>query len=234
MNMVDPEGRKIIGVTKSDAANVVEDLREIFKDDVFAAFRELIVQSGKNHNGRSLAIIDQSQLEEALEGVTLTEDQQALVEIVVNTINSKDKHIVEYSSNEGNLSPTAYGAFLPGIKNGRYRPFLDTILEKNGGYPAKCLISEVGDGGTTKTNQSTYSVIFDGDHPFVRAVTTGHELFGHGRSLALGRGDENQHEDAVRLENLILRVMGIHYVNDGRNHMTGEVIQNPSLLPNYR
>ncbi|GAK38160.1 hypothetical protein JCM15093_3475 [Bacteroides graminisolvens DSM 19988 = JCM 15093] len=36
-------------------------------------------------------------------------------------------------------------------------------------------------------------------NPGGRAGTSFHENFGHGRSLATGRGDANQHPDAIRL-----------------------------------
>ena len=70
-------------------------------------------------------------------------------------------------------------------------------------------------------------------HPVGRAVTTGHELFGHGRSLALGRFN-SQHVDAIQTENLIRRVMGITSINDGSNHANREYISNPTSLPEHR
>lgn len=57
-------------------------------------------------------------------------------------------------------------------------------------------------------------------------VTVGHELFGHARSLALGRLD-SQHVDAIQTENLILRVMKKNYINDGSRHADGSIIDNP-------
>ncbi len=70
-----------------------------------------------------------------------------------------------------------------------------------------------------------------------RAVTTGHELIGHGRSLSLGRGDAYQHFDAIQTENLILRVMGIHYIRNGEDHgnkISHGAFPECSLLPGFR
>lgn len=54
VNCVDPTGCVIEGVTKKDASMAVEDFRAMFPGDEFADFRNLIVQSGKKQNGRSL------------------------------------------------------------------------------------------------------------------------------------------------------------------------------------
>ena len=65
--------------------------------------------------------------------------------------------------------------------------------------------------------------------------TTGHEIFGHGRSLALKRGATAQHVDAVRTENLILRVMGYKNIQrDGTQHADRSKVAEPSKLPDYR
>lgn len=66
-----------------------------------------------------------------------------------------------------------------------------------------------------------------------RAVTAGHEIIGHGRSLAVGRGDLNQHMDAIQSENLILRVMGIPYINTGEKHAPNGAFPECSLLPGF-
>lgn len=67
-----------------------------------------------------------------------------------------------------------------------------------------------------------------------RTETIGHEIIGHGRSLSVGRGDQNQHVDAIQTENLILRVMGIPYINTGEAHVPNEAFPGCSLLPSFR
>lgn len=70
--------------------------------------------------------------------------------------------------------------------------------------------------------------------PHGRAVTTGHEIIGHGRSIATGISSDYQHEQATRTENLILIVMGIPFINTGINHGNKTPVYNPSLLPSFR
>lgn len=228
---VDPDGKQVVGVTKNDAANVVNDFRNMFQGEEFAAFRNLIVQSGKKANGRNLASIKSEALGSAFEGITLNEDQQALVDMVVNTINSSDKHYVEYAS-EGVISGQGESAFLGEFSKAGLP--MNDIIGANGGIPVPLVASFGGGGLTVQTTNGSHSVIVGNNHPNGRAVTTGHEIIGHGRSLAVGRGQANQHVDAVRTENLILRVMGSTYINNGSTHGPRIIIPNPSALPGFR
>ena len=234
VNCVDPTGCVIEGVTKKDAAMAVEDFRAMFPCEVFADFRNLIVQSGKKQNGKSFAPISAEALSAAFTGITLNEDQQALVEMVVNTINSDDIHKVEYLESTGNLSYSAEKIFAPLFDN----PDLptSTILNANGGFPVIFINNRGGGGLTTPISNGTYSLIFKDSsfHRNGRAVTTGHEIIGHGRSLSVGRGDQNQHVDAIQTENLILRVMGIPYINTGADHAPNGAFSGCSLLPCFR
>lgn len=235
VNCIDPTGCKIEGVTKKDAAMAVEDFRAMFQGDEFANFRELIVQSEKKQNGKSFAPISNDALSAAFSGITLNDDQQALVDMVVNTINSEDEHKVEYIQDSGVLSNQATDAFLPGFMNGKIGPHMPFILERNGGLPAGFVVNEGGGGVTTPTQKGSYSlIVLNSEHPNGRAVTTGHEIIGHGRSLAVGRGDSNQHVDAIQTENLILRVMGIGFINTGIAHGPKTLVPNPSCLPSFR
>ncbi|MDE6017942.1 MAG: hypothetical protein K2G85_03910 [Muribaculaceae bacterium] len=236
VNYTDPTGCVVEGSTKKDAELVVADFRAMFPGDEFSNFRDLIVQSGKKQNGKSLAPISQDALAAAFDGVSLNEDQQALVEMVVNTINSNDVHRVEYLPTSGSLSGKATSAFLPRFMAGSMKPYMQEILEKNGGLPLSLLINKGGGGVTTPTKNGSYSIIvIGGEHPNGRAVTTGHEVIGHGRSWATGLGDSHQHIQAIRTENLILRVMGIPFINSGINHGREKTpIPYPSLLPAFR
>ena len=234
VNCVDPTGCVIEGVTKKDAAMAVEDFRAMFPGEEFATFRNLIVRSGKKQNGKSFAPISAEALSAAFTGITLNEDQQALVEMVVNTINSDDIHKVEYLESTGNLSYSAEKIFAPLFDN----PDLptSTILNANGGFPVIFINNRGGGGLTTPISNGTYSLIFKDSsfHLNGRAVTTGHEIIGHGRSLSVGRGDQNQHVDAIQTENLILRVMGIPYINTGADHAPNGAFSGCSLLPGFR
>ncbi len=83
INSTDPTGCVIEGVSRKDAAMAVEDFRAMFPGDEFSSFRNLIVQSGKKQNGKSFASISSEALSAAFSGITLNEDQQALVDMVV-------------------------------------------------------------------------------------------------------------------------------------------------------
>ncbi len=236
VNCVDPTGCVIEGVTKKDAKMAVEDFRAMFPGDEFANFRNLIVQSGKKQNGKSFAPISNDALSAAFSGITLNDDQQALVEMVVNTINSEDVHMVEYRSSDGVLSNKGEKAFLPGYMEGEASGHMSQILERNGGLPLWLIIADGGSGATVHTRKGSHSVVVvDGIHSNGRAVTTGHEILGHGRFWGTGWGEEHQHVQAIRTENLILRVMGIPFVNTGINHgKKRSPVPNPSLLPSFR
>lgn len=229
---IDPDGREIIGVTRNDAAKVVEDLRQMFQGDDFLGFRDLIVQSGKNANGKNIAFISRDALATAFNGINLTADQQALVDMTVNTINSADKHFIEYAAEGGVISSKGQNAFSGEFEKAGLP--MATIISANGGIPVSLISNFGGNGLTVQTVKGTHSVIVGNNHPNGRAVTTGHEVIGHGRSLVIGRGHDNQHIDAVQTENLILRVMKINYINNGINHGPGTIIPNPSVLPRFR
>lgn len=79
VNYTNPTGNEIKGVTKKDAAMAVEDFRAMFPGDEFENCRNLIVQSGKKQNDKSFAPISDDALSAAFAGITLNEDQQALV-----------------------------------------------------------------------------------------------------------------------------------------------------------
>ncbi len=60
---------------------------------------------------------------------------------------------------------------------------------------------------------------------------TMHEIFGHGRTLALKIAD--QQTPIIQFENLVLRVMKKGVYRDGSNHDNGVVVQNYSAIPEY-
>ena len=233
VNLVDPDGKRILGASKHDAEKVVSDFHNIFSDDIFDSFRQLIKLDHRRK--RQVAKISEEDINHVLSNPNLNDDQRALIQVAYNTINSSDNHIVEYAG-QGNISSLAQNVFEPTMReDSNWTMVINSVIEKNGGIPASILSAYGGvQGVTTAMYKGSYSVIFDGTHDNGRCVTTGHEVFGHGRSLALGRGDESQHVDAIQMENLILRVMRINYINNGLNHGPGTIIANPSDIPSYR
>lgn len=124
----------------------------------------------------NLASINSDALSAAFDGIELNADQQALVDMTVNTINSTDKHFIEYTAEGGIISSRGESAFSGEFaKAGLPMP---TIIEANGGIPVALISNFGGDGLTVQTSNGTHSIIVGSNHPNGRAVTTGHEVIG--------------------------------------------------------
>lgn len=240
---VDPDGREIVGASKKDAQQAQTDINGMFKGDQFAAVRSLITLNKKGTTFNKIGA-------DALAGATknLSADEKALVNMVAGTINSADKHIIEFAASTDKLSTDASNQI-----NSSLHGALQSVLDANDGkIPAAVASAFGGSGITLKTDGGTYSVIITGldisksgtdyynsttqtmgTNPAGEPATVGHELFGHGRSLALGRTGSQQ-TDAIQTENLILRVMGFGNIQrDGTGHGNGQKVENPSALPGY-
>lgn len=243
---VDPDGREVVGVTKGDAKKVQADLNAVFKDEKFNGLRALFTLDKK---GLTFNKIDATALGTALKGVTLSTDEQSLVDLVTGTINSDQKHLVEFANQKDNISKKGQDIMSKNLPSA----LVDPVVAANGGLPASIISAFGGSGLTVEMEKGTYSLLIEGldaaksgsdylnsttgaygNNPAGRASTTGHEVFGHGRSLALGRGASAQHADAIRAENLILRVMGFGNIQrDGTSHADRTKVTNPSSLPGY-
>lgn len=234
VSFIDPDGMKLKGVNKDDAEKMQEDINTVFADKRFDDFRKLITldKKGKTFNAISAGAFTHY-LANA-EG--LTEDDMTLLAVVVNTINSEDVHEVEFAAADDELPDKDMAS-----------PELKEAFDKNGWTLTAGLIGSQ----TKKTENGTYALIVEGGtsandyqntetktsvaNPGGRAGTSFHENFGHGRSLATGRGDANQHPDAIRLENLTLRVMGKGLIQrTGVDHGPKTPVNGPSKLPEYR
>jgi hypothetical protein len=236
---VDPDGMKIIGVTKEDAKKANEDINKIFADKRFDQFRSLISLKGKEFNK-----IDSEKLKTVLENSDLSTDDKHLIETTSNTINSENEHFVEYKKEDEKVSKEAFDTF--GAIDG---------IDSSSGVSAR-IYGKGGDGVTAKTKNGSFSLIIEskgglnsmfegandyvdkegnrGYNPVGRAGIFGHEVFGHGRSLSIGlKLATEQHTEAIRMENLILRVMGQSVQRNGGDHSfgKGKGIENPSSLP---
>ena len=236
-NCIDPTGCVIEGTKKKDAKMAVEDFRAMFPGEVFANFRNLIVQAGEKQNGKRLAPISSEALTDAFKGINLNEDQQALVEMVVNTINSNDVHKVEYLTPGKEMSSSSLEIISPKLNSLGITPEMANNIP--GGY-SKYLIALSGEAFTTPTNSGSLTLILNApDASFItnRPATLGHEVIGHGRSLVLGlTSAESQHVIPIQVENLILRVMGIPSMyRDGTRHSpVKKYIPNHMSLPDFR
>jgi len=249
INIIDPDGKDIIeGVTKEDAKKALNDIHKNLQDKKFDKARELIKL---DRNGKTFSKIDSDALANSIEGQNLTEDDKALLETITSTINSDDKHLVEYASGNNVISKEGEKAVI----DGGLDPVLVKASKDNfGGITANIASLAGGAGITTKTKEGSYSLIIEGlpaqsygsdymdettnkygTNPAGRPATTGHEIFGHGRSLALNRGAGAQHVDAVLMENLILRVMGFNNIQrDGTDHGIKTKIIDNKKRPDFK
>lgn len=104
-----------------------------------------------------------------------------------------------------------------------------TIETEKGSYS---MIVEVVGFPLDYVNISTFE---NAPNPLSRASMSFHEVFGHGRPTAIGRTHEQQHTDAIRLENLTLRVSGHSSIQrTGQDHFNKSKVSDYSNLPDYK
>ena len=235
INCIDPTGCVIEGVTKKDTKMAVEDFRAMFPGEEFANFRNLIVQSGKNKNGKSFATISADAFSSAFSGITLNEDQKALVDMVVNTINSNDIYKVEYNTPGNDISQSSLKIYSPILNSLGITSEMAANVQ--GGY-SQFIMALCGEASTVPTQTGALTIILKTSDTFVtnRPATLGHEIIGHGRSFRLGYVDAlSQHIIPIQVENLILRNMGIPMFRNGSDHAPLKtIIPNYMSLPNFR
>jgi len=245
LRFIDPDGREIIGITIDDIRSVWNDIVSMFQGSKFDSFRDLLTIDKKS---KSFNKFSDDALSNALHGIELTSDEKALVDLVSNSINSEKQYLIEFMKSNENVSRRGQGYLDTKFP----KTLIDPVIAANGGIPGSILSAFGGSGLTTATEKGSYSVIIEGldasksgtdyfntqtgkstTNPVGRAATTGHELFGHGRSLSLGR-ESSQQSDAIQVENLILRVMGHGTVQrDGTGHGNGIKVTNPSGVPKF-
>jgi hypothetical protein len=208
INVMDPDGRDIIGVTKQDAKKFKEDIHLVLANDKFAGLRALIDVKGKTFKH-----IDGAALTKALDGIELSADERTYIDMVTNTINSKDKHSVEYVSGDFTSSEgaTAFKEHMNKTQAGAG----DKMLTPDGNLSTGIIDRLVGLNVPTA----------DGSHSFIsskvegkeRAITSGHELFGHGIPSSKKLTAAENNANAIRTDNLIRRLLGVPE-SDGKNH----------------
>ena len=225
IRFIDPDGRQIVGVTKKDAQNFRDDVYKVLADDKYSGVRELITIKGNKFNK-----IDGDALTKVLDGVTLSIDERTYIDMVTNTINSKDVHKVEYVNISGDVSLEGGNAINDHFKNNN----LPSPLTPDGTLKAATLSLLGGEGFNTPTKKGSHSVIISGvsGSNTERAVTSGHEVFGHGIPSARRESDVNNNTNAIRTDNLIRRILGLPQ-RDGSDHAGGfnGGIVDPQKLP---
>ena len=227
---VDFDGREVRGTTTKDARKIHEDLNEVFSGKQFDQLRNLFTRGNRN-NRKSFDEIDEEALKEALSG--LEGDDLALAQIVTGAINSDKRYTAEYAELDDELSYDA----KKGIDD-----LITYMYESNGqtapDYPSTRTGKEVkalgGSGFNVSTSDGSHSIILEGEGVMNtlgrRVLDTFHEMFGHGIATGNNVSNEDNNTNAIQLENLVRRVLGIEEQRDGSNHSGGK-IDNPSTLP---
>jgi RHS repeat-associated protein len=200
INIMDPDGRDIIGQTKDDAKKFKEDIYKVLADKKFDNVRALIDVKGKTFKH-----IDGTALAKALDGVELSVDEKAYVDVVTNTINAKEKQTVEYVSGDFTSSEgaTAFKDYMNKTQAGAG----DAMLTPDGNLNTGIIDRLVGLNVPTK----------DGSHSFIsskvqgneRTTTSNHELFGHGIPSSRGMSATENNSNAIRMDNLVRRILGL-------------------------
>ena len=223
---MDPDGRQIVGLTKNDALKVQQDLNTIFAGEKFEKFRNLFTFDKRGKTFNSISV---ESTKEAFDGIRLNEDEQALVNEVIGVINSEFVYKVEFVSIEGSVSEEGTSAFKTYLNE--EHPGVGDAMIPSANMPGITMNAISGGGINIPTKKGSHSVIMEGEgviHDAGRAVTTGHEIIGHGVASANKFTPLENNTRAIRVDNLIRRVMGITTFRDEHG---GAKIVNPYDLP---
>ena len=217
----------IWGLTARDAEKVRDDIREVFAGDNFVQFRELLTL---DRTGRRLNPISETEKNNVFAEITLNRYEQRLVDLVVEAINCSRRHDVEFADIRRRFSRVVRNAV--GVERDnldrsireyeRRRPDAHTPEAQARAQEqqearrrqtdAEFIQLSFGDGINFETETGSHSVILMGSG-VVRAVgrahTTMHEVIGHGIPSARRDSRSNNATHAVRVTNLVRRMMGL-------------------------
>lgn len=223
INILDADGKDIIGVTKDDAKRFKEDIHKVLADKKFDNVRALI-----DIKGRKFKHINKEVLAKTVDGIELNEDEKAYIDVVTNTINAKEKHTVEYVSHDASTSSEGATAVDDYLKSKK----LPTFLTPDGELKAATVAIISGDGFNVPTKEGSHSFIIVGmpGGNTERSVISAHEVFGHGIPSSRKESDELNNSNAIRAENLVRRILGLPQ-KDGSDHGGYPNIKNPKKLP---
>lgn len=229
----DPTGMEIRGVTKSDAEEFKSDVHLILGDSKFDNLRSLISLKGKKFQQ-----IPDAVLADALDGVTCSEDEMAYISLLVNTINSKEVHSIEYLKDGEEVSSSGYSdinKYLNSIDpDSKIGDAFRKREERSDGstryyYDDATIQTLGGEGFNVPTSKGSHSFI-RGVQDKLKAVTSAHELLGHGLPSARKESPVHNNTNAIRTDNLVRRLLRLPQ-RDGSDHAGGKDIVSPYSLP---
>ena len=229
----DPTGMEIRGVTKSDAEEFKSDVHLILGDSKFDNLRSLISLKGKKFQQ-----IPDAALADALDGVTCSEDEMAYISLLVNTINSKEVHSIEYLKDGEEVSSSGYSdinKYLNSIDpDSKIGDAFRKREERSDGstryyYDDATIQTLGGEGFNVPTSKGSHSFI-RGVQDKLKAVTSAHELLGHRLPSARKESPVHNNTNAIRTDNLVRRLLRLPQ-RDGSDHAGGKDIVSPYSLP---
>lgn len=219
VRFIDPSGRKIQGVKQSDIEHFLNQVKIVLANQKFEPFLNALEISGKQ-----LKISKTADIESILSNIEMTEDEKCFVSTLIETIKDKKKAKVEYVDDKEEPSEEGKQNILA-----RETIPISTVNK---------IFVEKRYGGalTVKTNgNNSYSVMLmsvkDGETNFL-TYNTFHEVLGHGLSNLKGLKEKQNKENAIRMENLVRRIMGMDNQRREHNH-DGSIIESPTSLPDY-
>ena len=236
IRFTDPDGmsvQDIIGATKQDAQKFKADVHKVLSDSKFSGVRALLDVKGKSFNK-----VDSGALSSALSGVTVSKDEQAYIDTVVNAINDTKVHTVEYLS-MGDTVSSAGGTALKDHMNKAQAGVGDAMVPDASNVKADLINALGGEGFNVPSAKGSHSIIVEtaSTTPESRAETSSHEVLGHGVPSAKGASTAVNNTNAIRMSNLVRRVTGsTQPARDGMDHAGGKEgqIKNPQDLPMTR
>ena len=149
-----------------------------------------------------------------MNGVTLSADERTYIDMVTNTINSKDVHKVEYLTG-ANTSWDGAIAFKDHMN--RMQAGAGDVMVPNETLSSELVINLGTEGLNVPTKKGSHSFINSEVTGKERAITSGHEVFGHGIPSASGASPSENNANAIRADNLIRRLLGMPQ-RDGKDH----------------
>ena len=173
VNFINPDGRQIVGLTKDDALKVQQDLNTMFAGEKFDKFRGMFTLDKKETTFNSIST---EAIKGAFEDITLSADEQSLVNEVAGVINSESVHKVEFVSIDGSVSKKGT-SHLNNTQAG-----VGDAMIPSANMPGTTMNAVSGGGINIPTKNGSHLVIMEGKgvvHDGGRAVTTGHEVVGH-------------------------------------------------------
>ncbi len=221
---VDPDGRKIRGVYRLDAEYFRDDIFRILNDNKFVDIRAHFQIEGKR-----FARIDTKKFNADMSKLTLTIDEIAYLKMLSNAINSKKVFNVEYYS--GDFVSIEGAEVFINYMNSKYNGNLGNMMTTKDGNLSTTFIQYLRNGMNVPMPGGSHSFIYSSLQGTERAIISGHEVLGHGIPSAKKMSDNDNNLNAIRVDNLIRRLLGLPQ-RDGLDHGGGESFHNnPYKLP---